>query len=320
MSKKRRRRRSGSILSDSEYKKLHKLYTNLSSKSAYGNVNSLQKASGLSQKKVLEYLHSSNVYTKFKTPIKRFKRLHALSNAVNEIWSADLAYVDKLAGVNKNIRYLFVAVDILSRFLYVQPMKTKTADEAKKALEKVVENAGVIPHKIWVDKGTEFRGSFKRYCNANGIIVYNTHSETKSAYAERYIRTLKNLIYKYIKFKDSYKYIDQLQKFVDVINNRVNTATGIAPSKVTTKHTHYLKTLAVDNQTSEPKFKRFDTVRIAKSDIAFRKGYKPQFTEEVFIIDRISANNPPTYHLKDKDGGVILGRFYEPELVKYAAR
>ena len=57
-------------------------------------------------------------------------------------------------------------------------------------------------------------------------------------------------------------------------------------------------------------------MRIAKPDLPFRKGYKQSFTDEVFTIDRITTINPPTYALLDATNEKILGKFYEPELVR----
>ncbi len=58
-------------------------------------------------------------------------------------------------------------------------------------------------------------------------------------------------------------------------------------------------------------------VRIAKKDLPFRKGYKQQFTSEVFSIIDIPTLNPPTYTLKDGNQDTILGKFYEAELIPF---
>ena len=67
------------------------------------------------------------------------------------------------------------------------------------------------PKKVWVDKGTEFKGEFEKLCFKREIIKYNTHSEKKSAFAKRNIRSLKSIIYKYLEFEWTYSYIDKLQ-------------------------------------------------------------------------------------------------------------
>lgn len=351
---------NGLKLSKKEYSLLNGLYTGLTYKhrpnpTAFTGVTRLKRASGLSYGKVKDYLASKDTYTKYKTPVRKFNRLKSVSPAINEIWSVDLAYVDKLSYYNDGVKYLMIAVDVLSRFLRVQTMKNKTALTAKHALQKMFDQRtpkGVRgkPRKIWVDEGTEFLGKFKEFCIEEDITIYSTFSETKSAIAERYIRTFKNELYKYLEersstkkrslrsTKHSHRYVDDLQEIVDVINSRVNRAILMAPAMVTPNHSTYLLQLQQDasSKLKRNKFKLRigDKVRVAKEDIPFRKGYKQQFTDEIFVIERIASNNPPTYALRtttptskttanatDSDGGVnigdvIKGKFYENELVK----
>ena len=89
--------------------------------------------------------------------------------------------------------------------------------------------------KVWVDKGTEFKGSIKTLCEKKGIKTYTTESENESAFAERNIRSLKSLIYKYLEDKWTYSYNDKLQDFVNTINSRTNRVFKLAPNKETKK-------------------------------------------------------------------------------------
>ena len=66
----------------------------------------------------------------------------------------------------------------------------------------------------------------------------------------------------------------------------------------------------------KPTFKIGDGVRISRYDLPFRKGYKPQFTREVFEIVAIATKKPPTYTIKDEQGEVIQDKFYQKELIK----
>ena len=236
-------------------------------------------------------------------------------NDINEIWSLDLAYVDKLAKYNRGVRYLLVAVDCLSRYLRVEPLKTKYAKETTEAFKKMIKTKQ--PKKVWVDKGTEFKGEFEKLCTKREIIKYDTHSEKKSAFAERNIRSLKSIIYKYLEFEWTYSYIEKLQNFVQTFNSRVNRVTKLAPNKVTRKHVPALVSLIANSSSKlvqKPKFYVGDYVRIAKTDLPFRKGYKQIFTDEVFEIVAIPTVNPPTYSLIDAEKEEISGKFYEKEL------
>ena len=146
--------------------------------------------------------------------------------------------MDKLAKQNKDVKYSLFAVDCLSRYRRVEPLKPKYATTTADAFKKMIRNRR--PKKVWLDAGTEFKGSFSTLCRKNEIEVYKTLSEKKSAFAERKIRSLKNLIYKYLEDKWTYSYINLLQSFVQTINSRVNRVTNLAPNKVTKKDVPYL--------------------------------------------------------------------------------
>lgn len=64
------------------------------------------------------------------------------------------------------------------------------------------------------------------------------------------------------------------------------------------------------------KFKLGDLVRISKYKHLFEKGYTPNWTVEVFKVQRIQSTNPPTYFLVDMNGNDIRGAFYAEELRK----
>ena len=79
----------------------------------------------------------------------------------NEIWSLDLAYVDKLAKYNRGVRYLLVAVDCLSRYLRVEPLKTKYAKETAEAFKKMIKTKQ--PKKFGLTKAPSLKESSKNY-------------------------------------------------------------------------------------------------------------------------------------------------------------
>lgn len=305
--------RNGSLSAD-DLKRLEKAYK--AGPAAFGSVSNLQKVTRLPKWKVELYLSTQNAHTKYKTPRRKFSRLKVIAFRINEIWSVDLAYVDKLAKYNRNVKYLLIAVDVLSRYLRVEPLKNKTSEETANAFKRMIRNKQ--PEKVWSDKGTEFKGAFQQLCNKRGIETYTTDSETKSAFAERNIRSLKNLIYKYLEKRWTWSYIDHLDAFVSTINSRVNRMTKLAPNKVTKKDTARLVALPFQQTVvaKRAKFAVGDFVRIAKQDLPFKKGYKQSFTDEIFTITNKPTSNPNTYNLIDASGEEIKGKFYEFELVK----
>ena len=144
------------------------------------------------------------------------------------------------------------------------------------------------PKKIWVDKGTEFAGEFKKLCKAEGIQIYSTMCETKAAFVERTIRSLKNILYRYMEDNGD-KYIHKVTQFVTTLKSRRNCSIDLRPKNV--KNSDFLSILYSKplREFRKPKFKVADRVRITKYHLPFRKGYKPQFTKEVFKIVAISS-------------------------------
>ena len=155
----------------------------------------------------------------------------------------------------------------------------------------------------------------KIFCKEKDIEVYSTMSETKAAFAERAIQSLKYIIYRYIE-EHGEKFVPKLQQFVSTLNCRKNRSSGKLPRDV--KNSDFLSILFKKSfkKFTKPKFKIVDRVRISKNYIPFRKGYKLQFTDKIFQISAISTKKPPTYIIKDLKKEEILGKFYGKELRK----
>ena len=299
-------------LSKSERQTLQRLYTQ--GFAAYGSVRNLAKAAKLSPSKVREFLHSKTSYTRFTQATRKFKGMRAFARFKNEIWCMDLAYVDKSAKDNNGVKYLLVRQDLFDRTVDAKGMKTKDSKETVKTFSKMITKKN-RPKKIWVDQGTEFAGEFKKFCSAEGIEIYSTMSETKTAFAERTIRSLKNILYRYME-DYAYNYIHKLPQFIGTMNSRNNRGIDMKPNHV--KNSDFISILYSKplREYKKPKFGIGDRVRISKYDLLFRKGHKPQFTQEIFEIVAIATKKPPTSTIKDEKEEVIRGKFYEKELIR----
>ena len=140
-------------------------------------------------------------------------------------------------------------------------------------------------------------------------------SETKAAFTERTLRSLKNILYRYTE-DFGYKYIHKLSQFITTLNSRRNSSIDMRPNTV--KNCDFVSVLYSKplREFKKPTFKVGDRVRISKYDLIFRKGYKPQFKREVFEIVAIATRKPPTYTIKDVQGEVNQGKIYQKELIK----
>ena len=143
--------------------------------------------------------------------------------------------------------------------------------------------------------------------------MYSTHSEGKSVVAERFIRTLKSKIYKYMTSISKNMCNDKLDDIVDKYNNTYHTTIKMKPINV--KNNTYINTdKEINNE--EPKLKVGDRVRISKYKNIFAKGYTPNWSEEVFVIKKVKNTVPWTYVINDLNGEETTGIFYEKKLQK----
>ena len=113
-----------------------------------------------------------------------------------------------------------------------------------------------------------------------------------------------------------YDNIQKVPQFITTLNSSRNSPINMTPNTV--KNCDFMSPLYSKplREFKKPSFKVGDRVRISKNDLPFRKGYKPQFTREVFEIVAIAKRKPPTYTIKDEQGEVIQGKIYQKELIK----
>ena len=143
--------------------------------------------------------------------------------------------------------------------------------------------------------------------------MYSIHNEGKSVVPERFIRTLKNKIYKYMTSISKSKYIDKLDDIVDEYNNTYHRIIKIKP--IDGKDNKYIDFKKEVNN-KDPKFKVGDQVRVSKYKNIFAKGYMPNWSKQIFVISKIKNTVQWTYIINDLNGEEIIGTFYEKELQK----
>ena len=141
--------------------------------------------------------------------------------------------------------------------------------------------------------------------------MYSIHNEGKSVVVERFIRTLKTKIYKYMTSISKNVYIDKLDDIVNEYSNTYHRAIKMKP--VDFKDNIYADFKNELNY-KDPKFKVGDHVRISNYKNLFVKGYKQNRVEEVFVIKKVKNVVPWTYVINDLNGEEIIGTFHEKEL------
>ena len=230
-----------------------------------------------------------------KPVIKKFNKRKVYSQFKDKIWGVDLADMQSLSKKNKGIKYLLCAIDLFSKYAFVVTLKDKKGISITNAFKKIIKQSTRKPNKIWVDQGGEcYNHAFKKWLSDNDIIMYSTFNEGKSVAAERFIRTLKNKLYRHMTATGKNVYYDVLDDIVNEYNNTKHNTIKMKPKDVkndTTKSSAIARNKRVYIDEHNEKSARYnvgDRVRISKFKNIFAKGYTPNWSREIFIVNKIN--------------------------------
>jgi len=302
---------------------LRDLYYNPESPVSYSSLRNIwrqvkEDKKHIKHKKVKEFLQNQPTYQLHKTSVKKFPFRKTMASYVDQQWQADLVDMQAYQKDNKGYRFILTVIDILSRYAWAKPLKSKRGDEVKDAFEDIFKEA--MPEKIQFDEGTEFYNRhLKELLEQNSIEWFSTKSDKKAALVERLNLTLKKRMWKYFTAKETHKWDDVLDDFVKDYNHSYHSGVGMKPVEARKEENegdawYNLYGVHLVTTFGEPKYKVGDSVRIAKYKSVFAKGYLPNYTEEVFKVKQTIFTQPIVYKLEDYQNEDIEGYFYEEEL------
>ena len=210
-------------------------------------------------------------------------------------------------------------IDVFSKFAWSVPLKDKTGLTVLNALKEIIKHSQRKPAHIWVDKGKEFYNKhFDEWLKENNIVRYSTYGEHKSAVVERFNRTLKTNMWKRFTAENTRKWIDMLDELLRDYNNKVHSTIGMTPveGSKTENETNVINNNRYKTETVKrvKKFKVGDSVRISRLKGVFEKGFVSNWSEEIFTVVEVKNTAPVTYKLKDFNGEILEGSFYNEEL------
>lgn len=317
-------------MSKKQQKLLDHLYKDIHSSVAFTSVEPLlrearQRDGKISRRMVKDYLAGQNVYTLHRPAVRKYRHMSTLTAGLHTEWQADLAVFDKLGRENGGYKYLLVCIDTLSRMLFVEPVKSKHAEKMIEAFKKLFARADVIPWKLITDEGKEFTAKrVQEYFKSIEMEHFSIYTSPKfhAGMAERANRSIKERLYRLFTERRTQKWVDVVQKIVEAINRSPNSSIGgMRPMDVTYENAEklrlFLKNKAINGEgRRRSHFNVGDRVRIEKYKHVFQKGYLPNFTSEIFIVDHVRRvpYQPVTYRIRDQQGEQIHGWFYANDL------
>lgn len=308
---------------------LSNIYYNANNPAAFSTSSRIftyLKNKGIDMKKqdIINWLQKQNTHTLHRDRRIRFERRKYNITNIDDLWEMDLMDMQAISRKNGGNKYILAVIDCFSKYAWCIPIKRKTPSEVLKAIDILFSSTERRPITIQSDKGREFDNKVVRKYFTEMEISYKTTKDpvTKASICERFIRTIKSIIFKYFTYTNTNRYVDVLSSLLYVYNNRTHSTIGMPPSQVNEKN--ILKVWTYMNKRKikssfnycTPKYCDGDIVRISNSKKVFDKGYKPKWSNEIFTVEKCILTKPISYRLKDSNDIPINGDFYESELQK----
>ena len=251
----------------------------------------------MSQKNIKIFINE--IYSK--GPKKNYATNKTNVYHIDDIWSLDILDLrDYGPENNTGYRYVLVIIDNFSKFGWTIPLKNKNAQRIKDSFEYILINSKRKPTLIETDRGKEFYNNiFQDFLNKNNIKLFSRKSSFGAVFAERFNRTIRDLLKKIVFEQGNAKWIDILQSITKQYNNRVHSSTKLSPKDASLKKNegYVYKHLLDKRKKIKPKYKIGDLVRTADLKKTFSKGDTTNWSYILYKITEIINDTIPSYRL-----------------------
>jgi transposase InsO family protein len=319
---------------------LAEVYYNARDPASYGGVERLyDRARELNipadRGRVHKFLTQQVAYQLHRPARHTFVRNQTVVANIDDQWQADLADMHTISRDNKGYRYILTCIDILSRYAWAVPVRSKTSNDMLDAMRTLFDVAAPRkPKRLQTDKGTEFYNArVRKFLADQGVELFSTNSDKKAAVVERFNRTLKSRIYKHFTAWRTRRYVDILQDILHSYNHSYHRTIGRRPVDVVTVDDANAVWRRVYYDSNEAQLRRADRyphntdrvinmddrVRLSRMKSTFEKGYVPNWGREHYkVVDmkpqRRGGIPRPVYKLKDMLDEDIEGVCYPEEI------
>jgi hypothetical protein len=254
----------------------------------------------VTHKQVKDFVAAQSVAQIHKQPVVNKVYFPIRARAPDSLYNADLTDVSNEAHHNSGINYFLTVIDIYSRYVFIVPLKNKSALSVVKAMRHIltveVPSAGhKPPQKIISDQGSEFKSKewlklMDEFKIDMGYAKLDNH-RTLSV-LDSFTKSLRRYIQNYLTASKQSRYIDQLPEIVKNYNNSWHSSLNSTPANPNKDFIE--KRIAMREQKANEQLKNYnigDQVRTIINKALFDKGHKPKWSETIHTIKEISDNH-----------------------------
>lgn len=245
---------------------------------------------------------------------------------------ADLMEIPKdEVKANKNYRYIFTCIDVFSKFVFIYPTKTKSANDILSCFQKLVLDIEKVYPKAFnnvinlqTDEGKEFYNKIvESFLKDNNINLYSTGSAHKAAIIERFHLTFRYMIVKYQTSNSTLNFVNVLDKLLENYNNRKHRTIKMSPkdalrseNELKVKSIYHENNQVQNQEKTKQDLQIGDYVRIPKKTHVFTKKSDNQSRDSnVYKIYEINQSDPVTYRIKSMNGYKLKRSYYFDQLM-----
>ena len=277
-------------------------------------------------REINKFLRQQQTYQRLKILREPREYTPTLTRGPRDLYQIDLVDLTYLEKANKATKYLLICICTFSKFVAVEPLKSKQTREVLEATRRILSRM-LTPTAIAFDQGKEFNsGHFLRAMKKMKIKVLVAKTKIKCSVVERVNQTIERAIHFHLLERGTLKYIDILQKIVGNYNRTFHSTTGLPPVDGMDivnqrKILHYMQ--RKKNKWFKPKkpplFKVGEKVRVYENNELNKRSYKSQFSSAMYIVHKVNSKRRfPTYLVKHGETGKIKQfHFRNHELIHY---
>ena len=234
-------------------------------------------------------------------PNKNYETNKTMIKSIDDTWSSDLLdMIDYGPKNNRGYRYILVVVDNFSKFGWTIPLTNKYSQSITDAFSQIIKTSKRKPNLLETDDGKEYVNKiFNEFLNNNKIKRYSRYTDKGAVFAERFNRTIRNLLKKPVFEEGNANWISELSSVVKKYNNTIHHSIKMTPIQASKKINEKLvfSNLRDDRVKRQPKYKLGQLVRTADIKRVFSKGDSTNYSYKLYTITEVIHDTIPSYRI-----------------------
>ena len=251
------------------------------------------------KKRDLTKIFIDEIYSK--PPKKNYSTNKTIFKSIDDTWSSDLLDMNDY-GIknNRGYRYILVVIDNFSKFGWTIPLKNKYAQSITDAFSEIIKSSNRKPNLLETEDGKEYVNKiFNEFLNKNKIKRYSRNTDKGAVFAERFNRTIRNLLKKPVFEKGNADWLSELPSVIKQYNNTIHSSIKMAPIQASKKSNEKLvySNLQDRRVKQQPKYKLGDLVRTADIIKVFSKGDSTNWSYKLYTILEVIHDTIASYRI-----------------------